>query len=124
MTATDDRLSIAELQRRVAALASAPWSTTSRDGVTGIVRNDEDEQVADCFDGTKFSDRQCQENAAGIADLRNAAPVLLEICAAVLAIAAQPCVPGCAGSMQGHVPECPTLPLGVKLDDAMAKVRP
>jgi hypothetical protein len=75
---SDDKPSIAELQKTVGFMDPAPWvdvrpAVVFQDGPNPVY-------IADCRGSAPDS------NAAGICGLRNAAPVLLEIAAAALAL--------------------------------------
>lgn len=67
---TDDRPSIAELQRIEATLEPAPWDKTGHYNVSNAE-----------YDIARF---ESPSDAAGVAALRNATPALLEIVAAAL----------------------------------------
>jgi len=123
----DDKPSIAELQKRIAAMTPHPWVV---DGgreryAVWTVHDDNDDQVADCYDNTPYPEQQCEENAHGIVLLRNAAPVLLEIAAALLAERATSCTCGArvgADSLR-HLGICALRKAAEITAAAIAKVR-
>jgi hypothetical protein len=82
--ATDDRPSIAELQRIEGAMTVAPWDSGEDPRDDGEVCDPNLKCVAKVRGNV-------EANTVGIAALRNAAPVLLEIAAAALAEAAAEC---------------------------------
>lgn len=82
---SDDRPSIAELQRLCATMTDGEWEAhivSDEAESTPVVKHFEDGCAFTLVDIVSFEHRNA--NAEGIAALRNAAPVLLDIAAAAL----------------------------------------
>lgn len=107
---TDNKPSIAELQRIESGMSNGTWTVTPEpDMAAGLGRaGSRDSLLCIDRDGMACVDRR--EDAMGIATLRNAAPVLLEIAAAALVLGGE------LAYLQG--------PKSDRLKDALAKVRP
>jgi hypothetical protein len=127
--ATDDRPSIAELQRIEGAMTVAPWDSGEDPRDDGEVCDPNLKCVAKVRGNV-------EANTVGIAALRNAAPVLLEIAAAALAEAAAECtrqephwdyVEGGSEDVSCfkdiHCKVCPVSVARAKFDTVLAKVR-
>lgn len=91
---SDDKPSIVELQRIESEMTRGPWTTPAGTrflGAVSAIIDGVERQVATAagqapqFDDVPDVAKALADNAAGIAALRNAAPVLLEIAAAALA---------------------------------------
>lgn len=91
---SDDRPRIAELQRIESSMTRSPWTTPTGTrflgAVSAIIDGVERQVAASAGQAPQFDDvpdvgRALADNASGIAALRNAAPVLLEIAAAARA---------------------------------------
>lgn len=75
-----------------ASATPAPWTAAGVPGWSpsdepprAIVVTDDEEQVADCYDNTSHSDKECAANAALIVAMRNVVPRLLDECDALAA---------------------------------------
>lgn len=112
-TPPDERPSIAELQRKEQAMLETPWLCSEFEAEDGEVWSSAPHKLL-----ARTSRHPVAANASGIAALRDAAPVLLEIAAAALAALPElqeEFEPGLT-CMHGGV--------GERLAAALAKVRP
>lgn len=108
----DARPSIAELQRIERAMGSAPWNPGESPADDGEVCAADMKRIA------KIMRAPVAGNTVGISATRNAAPVLLEIAAAALALMARP------NNVDDGVRRVPAIEAFQTLACALAKVRP
>jgi hypothetical protein len=75
------RIDLDELERKARAATPGPWQTTSAKGtgaderIETTVETEEMHQIADAYDGTRWTDAMCEANAKHIA--ANSPPVTL-----------------------------------------------
>jgi len=112
---SDDKFSISELQQVERDLTVGPWRYESRGWI------DSTDNSLDEVEVLLLGARNRPEDGHGVVDLRNAAPILLEIAAAALAEQSTAC--DCDGESRCD-DNCSALRAALAYHAALAKVRP